>query len=187
MLSECIVPSRHRFVDPWTAPLPVARALGGTGEPAPLVLAFGNVLLRDDGAGVRVMSHLRSVPGVEAAQFVDGGTMSFSLLPLIEATDALLVIDAAELAEAPGAVRLFEDGQMDAFLHGGRRRSVHEVGIIDLLDMARLRGCLPQRRALLCVQPVCIAWGDALSPAVAGALPEAAQVARDLLRRWPRK
>jgi hydrogenase maturation protease len=184
MLSEPVFPSRHRFVEPWVAPstADTDRALASACQP--LVLAFGNVLLRDDGAGVRLMARLRAESADASVQYIDGGTMSFSLLPYIEATGALLVIDAADLCAAPGGLRLLEGAQMDAFLQGGRRRTVHEVGIVDLLDMARLRGCLPQRRALLCLQPDCIAWGEALSPAVQEALPEAATVARGLLRRW---
>jgi hydrogenase maturation protease len=148
-----------------------------------LVLGFGNVLLSDDGAGVRLVERLRSEPG-PIADLVDAGTLSFSLLPYVEATDSLLVIDAAHLDSAPGTVRLLEGGAMDAFLTGGRRRSVHEVGLIDLLDMARLQGCFPSQRALLCIQPLRIDWCESLSAPVAEAMPEAARQARATLYRW---
>jgi hydrogenase maturation protease len=152
----------------------------------PVVLGFGNVLLRDDGAGVQIATRLQHQLGPAVADFIDGGTMSFSLLPCIEASDALLVIDAADLGCAPGAVRLFVDDKMDAFLRCTRRRTVHEIGIIDLMDMARLRDCLPRRRALLCIQPAAIDWGEALSEPVLRALPKAEAVARHVLRRWTR-
>ncbi len=50
-----------------------------------LVLGFGNVLLSDDGAGVRLTERLRSELGGDVADFVDGGTLSFSLLCYVEA------------------------------------------------------------------------------------------------------
>jgi hydrogenase maturation protease len=133
---------------------------------------------------VRLVEFLRSGLGTDAAEFVDGGTLSFSLLNYVEATDSMLVIDAADLNDTPGTVRLFEGVAMDEFLQSTRRRSVHEVGLIDLLDMARLQGCLPSRRALLCVQPLRLDWGENLSAAVEEALPKAARLARDTLRRW---
>lgn len=148
-----------------------------------LVLGFGNVLLSDDGAGVRLVEQLRSELG-PIAEFVDGGTLSFSLLPYLEATDSLLVIDAADLHSAPGTVRLLEGAAMDAFLTGGRRRTVHEVGLIDLLDMARLQDCFPTQRALLCIQPSRIDWSENLSAPVAEAMTEAARQARATLHRW---
>jgi hydrogenase maturation protease len=160
----------------------VARTLPS--GPVALVLGFGNVLLSDDGAGVKVIERLRRELGHDAADFVDGGTLSFSLLPYLEATDSMLVIDAADLNRVAGAIALFEGAAMDGFLTSTRRRSVHEVGLIDLLDMARLQGCLPPRRALLCIQPCNIDWSETLSTSVAEALPEAARQAQVLLQRW---
>jgi hydrogenase maturation protease len=148
------------------------------------VLGFGNVLLSDDGAGVRLVELLRLQLGADTAQFIDGGTLSFSLLSYVEATDAMLVIDAADLNSAPGTIDLLEGEAMDEFLRSSRRRTVHEVGLIDLLDMARLQGCLPDRRALLCIQPGRIDWCEALSSPVAEALPGAARLAGATLQRW---
>jgi hydrogenase maturation protease len=148
------------------------------------MLGMGNVLLGDDGVGIRLVERLRTDPAFGAANFVDGGTLSFSLLGLIETTDAMLVTDAADLGEAPGTVRLFENEAMDRFLASSRRRSVHEVGLCDLLDMARLLDCIPRRRALLCVQPCTIDWTEALSPPVARAFDAAAAQAGAVLRNW---
>jgi len=157
----------------------IAPAMGRT-----VVLGFGNVLLSDDGAGVHLMEQLRSELGSDAADFIDAGTLSFSLLSFIEAAGSMLVIDAAELNRPPGTIELYEDAAMDDYLKGGRRRTVHEVGLIDLLDMARLRDTLPDRRALLCIQPCRIEWSEALSGPVAATLPAAGRKAAALLHRW---
>ena len=148
-----------------------------------LVLGFGNVLLGDDGAGVRVMEELRSQ--VEA-ECVDGGTLSFTLLGFVEAAASMLVIDAADIGRPPGTLALFQGVAMDAFLASARRRTVHEVGLIDLLDIARLLGCLPERRALLCLQPERIDWSTSLSAPVEQALGLATMRAKALLQQWHR-
>lgn len=168
---------------------PVRRGAGAAARislsaPPALVLGFGNVLLSDDGAGVRLVERLRYELDPEVAEFIDGGTLSFSLLSYVESTDSMLVLDAADFGGVPGAVGLFEGAAMDQFLKTSRRRTVHELGLIDLLDMARLRCCLPSRRALLCIQPGRIDWSEALSAPVAGAMPEAALQARSTLQRW---
>jgi hydrogenase maturation protease len=146
-----------------------------------LVLGFGNVLLSDDGAGVRVMEELRSQVDAEC---VDGGTMSFTLLGFVAAAESLLVIDAANIGQPPGTLALFEGKAMDDFLASARRRTVHEVGLRDLLDSARLLGCLPERRALLCLQPERIDWSTSLSAPVARSLVAATSRARAVLRHW---
>ena len=72
---------------------------------------------------------------------------------------------------------------MDAHLqkqHG----SVHEVGLSDLLDALRLRGDLPEKRALIGIEPQDMGWGTLPTTAVAAALPEACGAARRLVHRW---
>ena len=149
-----------------------------------LVLGFGNVLLSDDGAGVRLMERLREELGAAAAEFIDAGTMSFGLLAHVETAGSLLVIDAANIHEPPATVGVFEGPAMDQFLRGFRRRTVHEVGLIDLMDCARLLGCLPRERALICIQPQRIDWSTSLSAPVESALSEATQQAKAILQRW---
>lgn len=156
----------------------------GNPSGAALVLGIGNILLGDDGAGVRLVARLRSELDVKTATFIDGGTLGFTLLSYVEAADSILVADAADLDAAPGTIALFEGVRMDRFLASARRRTVHEVGLIDLLDMARLQGCLPSRRALLCIQPAHIHWSEALSTPVEAAFDRAIEQARVLLERW---
>jgi hydrogenase maturation protease len=176
--------SRHVADDADWRATNLSHAWTASDPPAALILGFGNILLGDDGAGVQLVERLRAqLPG-SACEFVDGGTMSFSLLSHVETANALLVIDAAELGKPAGATELFENEEMDGFLKSARRRTVHEVGLVDLLDMARLRDCLPHRRALLCIQPALIDWSESLSPAVEAAFGQASALARAVLARW---
>jgi hydrogenase maturation protease len=149
-----------------------------------LVLGVGNTLMRDDGVGVRLLESLAATdPAPEGVEYVDAGTLSFLLLPRIESCDALLVLDAARLGTRPGDVRCLEGAEMDEFLRTARC-SVHEVGVRDLLDVARLTGHLPGRRAFVGVQPLETDWGESLSPPVAAALAQAAHCARGIVARW---
>ncbi len=149
-----------------------------------LVLGIGNTLLADDGVGVRIVERLRSDPDMAQRVLVDGGTLSFTLLGHLEDAQVMLVVDAANLEAEAGTVRVFESDAMDRFIRRSRGRSVHEVGLADLMDMARLHGCLPPRRALICVQPQSLDWGEVLSPAVEAATPQACRHVREILSRW---
>lgn len=151
-----------------------------------VVLGIGNVLLTDDGAGIRAAECLsRRLAGREDIEILDGGTLSFTLLEYLRGADELIVIDAAQLDAAPGAVQKFESQAMDAFLaNTSRRRTVHEVGLLDLLSLARLREELPDRRALICIQATQVSWGLELTPAVGDAVSVAAEEAERLLGRW---
>lgn len=149
-----------------------------------LILGIGNTLLADEGVGVRMLDYLASHhPRVAAHTLVDGGTLSFTLAMYLEQAERLVVLDAAELGEPPGSVQVFEGEDMDRFA-GRARRSVHEVSLADLLSIAHLSGNIPQRRALVAIQPMTIDWGQQLSAPVRAALEPAAQAVAALLDRW---
>jgi hydrogenase maturation protease len=149
-----------------------------------LVLGVGNTLLRDEGAGIHVIHYLRQqhpvLPGVTC---LDGGTLSFTLANPIAESDNLIVVDATELAAEPGTVRTFLNAAMDRILGAGQC-SAHGVSLKDLLDIARLTGSLPLRRALVGIQPQELGWGEQLSQVVACAIPRAAHQVLTLLRDW---
>ena len=72
---------------------------------------------------------------------------------------------------------------MDNFLNGPRR-SVHEVGLIDLMTIARLAERLPEQRALVGIQPEVVDWGDAPTEAVAASIPTACGEVTQLIEAW---
>lgn len=149
-----------------------------------LVMGVGNTLLTDEAAGPRAVERFEAIAGDQpGVTCLDAGTLSFTLAETIGAADALIVFDAARLGAAPGSVRLLEGPEMDAFVRSGKL-TVHEVGLTDLLDMARVTGDLPRLRALIAIEPAEIGWGLSLSPAVEAALDGAVGLAQGLVRRW---
>ena len=160
----------------------------GAGTPPPrirtLVLGVGNRLLTDEGTGVHVVEFLaREHPGHEDITYLDGGTLSFTLAGPIEDHDALVVVDAAQLMAAPGTIEVFLGEDMDRFL-GRKKLSVHEVSLVDLMDIARLTDHLPAHRALVGIQPAAMGWGNDPTPVVAKAVPEAAARVLEIIRGW---
>jgi hydrogenase maturation protease len=67
-----------------------------------LVLGVGNTLLADEGAGVHAMRYLRNqFASLPETEFLDAGTLSFTLVDDIASTDNLIIFDAAQLDAAP--------------------------------------------------------------------------------------
>ena len=154
-----------------------------------LVMGVGNTLLQDDGIGVHVTESLRAVPSGEPPCFdpeldlIDGGTIGLSLLPDIEDAAAVIVVDASEIGEAPGTLRIFRDREIDQQL-SGKRRTVHEVALADLFGAAAIRGRSPARRALVAIQPASTELGLEPTPDVKAAIPGACEAIRTLARQW---
>jgi len=150
-----------------------------------LVLGIGNTLLSDEGVGVQAMRALEQRLGTrEDIEFIDGGTLSFTLAGSIADHDKLIVIDAAQLGVAPGGVAVFRNEDMDGFLGANRKRSVHEVSLLDLMAITLLEGRLPRQRALIAIQPEHVDWGDDLSPPVAACLGDVCTRAEALIASW---
>jgi len=151
------------------------------------VLGVGNTLLSDEGVGVRTVEALDERAETRALELslIDGGTIGLSLLVEMEDAGALIVIDAGRIGAAPGAVKTFLGVEMDDFLRR-RGRNPHDISLDDLMDGLRLRDAVPDRRALVVVEPESLAVGDVLTPAVAAALPAAVDAVLAVAADWRR-
>ncbi|MEJ2674043.1 MAG: HyaD/HybD family hydrogenase maturation endopeptidase [Acidihalobacter sp.] len=126
-----------------------------------LVLGLGNTLLGDEGVGIYAVQRVeQALAGAGNVRCLDGGTLSFTLAGPIEDSNRLIVIDAAELRDAPGSVQVFEGEEMDRYVGTGGKRSVHEVSLADLLAIACLAGRLPEQRVLIGIQPEFVEWAE---------------------------
>ncbi|MFW2438074.1 MAG: HyaD/HybD family hydrogenase maturation endopeptidase [Arenicellales bacterium] len=149
-----------------------------------LVLAIGNTLLTDEGAGIHALQVLQEQhPEPVGVTYMDGGTLSFTLAGAVEDADNLIVLDATQLKSEPGTVDCLINEEMDRFL-GNCKRSVHEIGLLDLLDISRLTDNLPKRRALVAIQPDVIDWGEYPTEQVAAAIPLVVDKVLALMEKW---
>ena len=149
-----------------------------------LILGIGNTLLTDEGAGIHALNQLQSeYSDIPNLNFIDGGTLSFTLAVWIEDCSNLIVFDATELHQPAGTVDVFVGSAMDEFL-GTTKRSAHEVGLIDLMDISRLTDHLPKNRALIGIQPDKMDWGMEPTITVKNALNTAVNEAVKLITQW---
>ncbi|MFQ5752641.1 MAG: HyaD/HybD family hydrogenase maturation endopeptidase [bacterium] len=106
------------------------------------ILGVGNILLTDEGVGVRVIEELNQNFNFPAnVELYDGGTGGMSLLAIIEKTEQLMVIDAVLVGEAPGTIVKFNFDALPAGLT--RKLSSHEIDVIEVLHIAEVLGKRP--------------------------------------------
>ena len=149
-----------------------------------LILGIGNTLLSDEGIGVHLVQRMQERFGeLEGVQFMDGGTLSFTLAEPIAWADGLIVVDAARMGENPGTLKVFQDEEMDAYLTGNRS-SVHEVSLTDLMDIARLSETLPISRYLIGIEPEALDWGEKPSETVEPSIELGIEKIASILKTW---
>ena len=147
------------------------------------VLGIGNIILRDEGFGVRAVEyleeHYRFSPDV---RLLDGGTLGPELLHFLTGTEKLLILDAVSGDGAPGTVYRFENDAVMA--HFQEKVSSHEIGIQDVLAWLMVTDRPIPNVVVLGMQPYELTAGLTLSTEMAAALPGFAQCAVEELVRW---
>jgi len=141
-----------------------------------VVLGIGNLLKGDDGVGVRVIEALAGRSFPDDVECIDGGTGGPTLMVHIDGARALVIVDAVNLDAPPGAVRAFSLDEIEDAGDLAACFSLHDVGILPMLELARGLGTLPPVVRIVGVQPERFDLGDRLSPAVEAAVPRAADL-----------
>ncbi len=146
-----------------------------------LVLGIGNLLWADEGLGVRALEALqRQFRFGPCVRLLDGGTQGLYLLPYVEQSRCLLILDAVDFGLPAGTLHELEDEAVPAFL-GAKKMSLHQTGFQEVLTLARLKGWTPEHLVLLGVQPLTLEdYGGSLSDLIKAQIPTL--VARALAR-----
>ncbi len=154
------------------------------------VLALGNLMHGDDGVGIHLLRALEAENFALTAEcetrgidlrWIEGGTLGLELTHSLEGVEYLLVLDAVAMQEAPGTVARYEGDSLYQLPVG---RSVHLMGLSDLLVAIQLLGKPPREVILLGVEPASIAWGLEMSTEVTAALPLLMGVAEKQIHEW---
>lgn len=148
-----------------------------------LVLGVGNLLWADEGFGVRCVEAFAErfeIP--ENLTVADGGTQGLYLVDFFRDYDPIVIFDAVDFGDAPGSIRVVENDEIPAFV-AGRKVSLHQAGLQDVIACARLLGGCAENMLLVGVQPVELEdYGGSLRDAVRARIPEALNIAQDYLQ-----
>ena len=134
-----------------------------------LVLGMGNLLLEDEGLGIRALELLQQryeiPPGVE---LLDGGTTGMGLLDDLSRREHVLVLDACQTGDPPGTLIRLADDQVPVYF--SMRISPHQLGLSDVLATLELSGEKPADVIVLGLVPHSLEMCLELSDVVAGKL-----------------
>ena len=148
-----------------------------------LILGVGNLLLSDEGVGVRVIERIEATYELpDGVQTLDGGTLGLDLLYYLEGIENLLIVDAVEMDKTPGTLLRMEGDEVPAFL--SIKMSPHQVGISDMLFAAKLKDLYPPNVVLWGIQPASFEIGLELSPVVAAQMDVMVRNVVEQLERW---
>lgn len=136
-----------------------------------VVLGVGNILLSDEGVGVRAIEALReSYLLPDGVEVIDGGTSGMELLEDLSSVDLLVVADAVKAGKPPASIIRIAGADVPVFFRA--KISPHQVGLSDVLADLEFMGEPPRETVIIGVQPVSMETRMELTPEVAARLPE---------------
>jgi hydrogenase maturation protease len=134
-----------------------------------LILGIGNILLGDEGVGVRTVEAMSKLDLPNDVELIDGGTGGADLVDILADRRRVIVIDAMQAGVEAGTIRRMSVDELSPFQ--GNSVSLHELGLVESLHMAGLLGCAPRDVIVFGIQPRQIAPGLELSAEAAAAVP----------------
>ena len=107
-----------------------------------LILGLGNILLGDEGVGVRVAEQLLSHPLPDEIEVIDGGTAGYELINFFEGKEKVIIVDAVKTNDTPGSVYKLDLSvvQEDETV----QLSLHQIGLKNVFKMASLMDLNPE-------------------------------------------
>jgi hydrogenase maturation protease len=127
------------------------------------VVGVGNILMHDDGLGVRLVEEIVKhslLP--ESVRCIDGGTASFRTLDACGDCNHIIVVDAVAAGGKPGTVYKMGIEKW----HGLKGISLHDAGLLDAVYMSQMFQGDRIRVTVIGMEPGDISPGLGLSHAV---------------------
>ncbi|HJV86645.1 MAG TPA: HyaD/HybD family hydrogenase maturation endopeptidase [Noviherbaspirillum sp.] len=135
-----------------------------------VILGVGNILLSDEGVGVRAIERFqheyRVPPQVEV---IDGGTAGMELLEDLAHATHLIIVDAVRSRKEPGTIVRIAGDDVPVFFK--TKLSPHQVGLSDVLATLAFNNEQPGGVTVFGVEPLSLETGMALTPQVEALLP----------------
>ena len=130
------------------------------------ILGVGNILLTDEGVGVRVVERLHGqYTFPDNVQVIDGGVLGLRLMGVIGNTDVLIIVDAVKNKQPPGTLYRLADEQVPRRVLA--KQSMHQMDLPEVLALCSAIDKNPQT-VVIGVEPEDITTMDvALTPAIA--------------------
>jgi hydrogenase maturation protease len=134
-----------------------------------LVLGIGNIILKDEGIGVRVAERMMQMDLPPDVEVLDGGIKGLDLLYFIEGREKVIVVDAVKAGAPPGTLFRFTDKDLAA--KKGVMRSAHGIDFSDVVNISNFLGNKPEEIVFLGVEPEDLSAAMDLSPKIQEMVP----------------
>ena len=133
------------------------------------VIGIGNLLLKDDGAGIHILKQLEREPWHRKVEVIDGGTCIFDLMDAFITNEKVILLDSVKGGHRPGTIYKLSPEELGSFIK--KTTSLHDVQVLDVLQNVNHMGYFPEV-VIIGIEPEEVCFDLQLSPTVKKQLPE---------------
>ncbi|MVX65167.1 hydrogenase maturation protease [Clostridium chromiireducens] len=145
------------------------------------ILGIGNLLLKDDGIGVRIIEYLKEIEfeNTYDVELIDGGTCIPNLLDVFMTNEKIIVLDSIKGGHAPGTIYKLTPEELGTCIK--ETTSLHDVQVLDIMRDASLLGFDP-KVVIIGVEPKEIIFDLELSPMIKETIPQITNIIEEELK-----
>ena len=143
-----------------------------------VVIGVGNVLMGDDGFGVRVVEELKKMN--LPVEIYDCATLGLQILDYIEGKDLCIIVDVVRMGGKPGELYVFDWDEVE--FEVSNPISLHDIGLVEALRFCGFAYRLPKIK-VVGVEPQKVEFGVGLSKPVESAIPKAIKAVKEIIKQ----
>lgn len=141
-----------------------------------IVVGLGNPLMADEGIGTVLVDELSKLAAAgklpsETVEYYDGGCGGMYLLHVIADRKKVILIDCCIMGAEPGMIRRFTPEDV-ASVKKMAHLSLHEVDILNVIELAKQIGQCPDEIVIFGIEPVAIEQQMHLNSVLQNRIPE---------------
>lgn len=147
------------------------------------IIGSGNAFFKDEGVGLYAVKYLKEnydfTPDIE---FVDGGTLGFLLMPLLQEHEEVIIVNTASEDDKKAGSITVKD--CDEFLEGTLiKKTANEVEIAEMLQICSMTDRMAKTTLISIVPEDIISVEVGLSPVLRDAWSEYIETVMEILKK----
>jgi len=130
------------------------------------IVGTGNILMRDEGVGVRVIEELQRREKLDGAHLFDAGTAIMDIWDELMSFDRVIIVDAVRGGQKPGTIYKFKPEDIGQKFESPKNLSLHQISLLEIIAMEKLSSGKSPDITIIGIEPEIIETGLELSPAI---------------------
>ncbi len=136
-----------------------------------VIIGVGNLLMGDDGIGIRVVEALRCEVLPSNVQVFDGATRAFDVLEYMDGSDRAIIVDACKKNGVPGSIYRFVLYPANDMLDESLSLSMHDINFIDAMRASKGIYRFPAQIVIIGIEPMRLECALEISQELSTAFP----------------